>query len=50
MILNLASVAVRDFLDRLVFLFQLSHVAVKRGFEFSLCAAELSDRFSDRLA
>src|ERR1700675_2560173 len=49
-VVNLVGIAARDFLDRLVFLFQLSHVAFECGFEFALSAAKLGDRFSDRLA
>src|ERR1700730_10939225 len=49
-VVNLVGIAAGDFLDRLVFLFQLSHVAFECGFEFALSAAKLGDRFSDRLA
>src|ERR1700686_2513470 len=49
-VVNLVGIAARNFLDRLVFLFQLSHVAFECGFEFALSAAKLGDRFSDRLS
>src|SRR5215472_971091 len=49
-VVNLVGIATRDFLDRLVFLFQLSHVAFECGLEFALSAAKLGDRFSYRLA
>src|SRR6202049_4983997 len=49
-VVNLVRIATRDFLDRLVFLFQLSHVAFECGLELALSAAKLGDRFSDRLA
>src|ERR1700693_292952 len=49
-IVNLVGVTAGDFLNRLVFLFQLSHVAFERGLELALSAAKLSDGFSDRLA
>ena len=50
MIVDLAGVTLRDLFDRLVLLFQLSHVTFERGFEFALSPAKLGDRFSDRLA
>src|SRR5690349_19960480 len=49
-IVDFTGIALRDFFDRLAFLFQLSHVTFERGFEFALSTAKLGDRFSDRLA
>src|SRR5450755_65414 len=49
-VVNLVGITAGDLLDRLVFLFQLSHVAFECCFELALSAAKLSERFSDRLA
>src|SRR5579871_4207852 len=49
-IVNLVGVALRDLLNRIVFLFQLSHVAFERALELTLRTPKFSDGFSDRLA
>src|ERR1700680_1838842 len=49
-VVDIVGVAAGNFLDRLVFLLQLSYVRFECGLELALGAAKFSDRFSNSIA